>query len=89
MDFEGLRIQIKNNLLPERHVHSPHLYCDVDVNLKLWMNAFIDLNLNETERGMLEILEELIGSGVTSGDLGLQQNMWVSRMAAPYPHGSK
>ena len=39
------------------------------------MNAFIDLNLNETERGMLEILEELIGSGVTSGDLGLQQNM--------------
>lgn len=43
----------------------------------------------ETERGMLEVLEELIDSGVTSGDLGLQQNMWVSRMAAPYPHGSK
>ena len=35
MDFEGLWIQIKNNLLPERHVHSPLLYCDVDVNLKL------------------------------------------------------
>ena len=35
MDFEGLWIQIKNNLLPERHVHSPLFYCDVDVNLKL------------------------------------------------------
>lgn len=42
-----------------------------------------------TERGMLEILEELLDSGVTSGDLGLQQNVWVSRMAAPYPYGSK
>lgn len=30
---------------------------------------------NETERGMLE---ELKDSGVTSGDLGLQQNMSVS-----------
>ena len=38
---------------------------------------------------MLEVLEELIDSGVTSGDLGLQQNMWVSSMAAPYPYGSK